>query len=67
MKKTYIGGQAIIEGVMMRGRKMCAMAVWSSKTDLTIEKMPVSISSVSIKYPLKIFHLIIVLRVEYVN
>ena len=42
MKKTYIGGQAIIEGVMMRGRKVCAMAVWSSKTEITIEKMPVS-------------------------
>ena len=42
MKKTYIGGQAIIEGVMMRGRKVACMAVWSSKTEITIEKMSVS-------------------------
>lgn len=42
MKKTYIGGQAVIEGVMMRGKKTCAMAVWSSKTDLTVEKTPVA-------------------------
>ena len=27
MKRTNIGGQAVIEGVMMRGKKMYAMAV----------------------------------------
>ena len=35
MKQTKIGGQAVIEGVMMRGKKMYAMAVW--KTDGTLE------------------------------
>lgn len=41
MRKTYIGGQAIIEGVMMRGRETSVMAVWASKTELVVEKMPV--------------------------
>lgn len=38
MKRTNIGGQAVIEGVMMRGKKMYAMAVRTPDGGITIEK-----------------------------
>lgn len=38
MKRTNIGGQAVIEGVMMRGKKMYAMAVRNPEGGITIEK-----------------------------
>ncbi len=38
MKRTKIGGQAVIEGVMMRGKHMYAMAVRNPEGGLTIEK-----------------------------
>ena len=37
-KKTSIGGQAVIEGVMMRGKKIYAMAVRNPEGGITIEK-----------------------------
>lgn len=40
-KKTSIGGQALIEGIMMRGPKVTAMAVRNSKTnEITLEEYP---------------------------
>ena len=38
LKTTYIGGQAVIEGVMMRGKKMYAMAVRTPDGTLAVEK-----------------------------
>ncbi len=38
MKKTSIGGQALIEGVMMRGPKMTAMAVRDPEGEIVLEK-----------------------------
>lgn len=38
MRKTNIGGQAVIEGVMMRGKKIYAMAVRNPEGGITIEK-----------------------------
>ncbi len=38
MKKTSIGGQALIEGVMMRGPKMTAMAVRNPEGEIVLEK-----------------------------
>lgn len=38
--KTSIGGQALIEGVMMRGPKVTAMAVRNPEGKLVIEKFP---------------------------
>ena len=38
MKQTRIGGQAVIEGVMMRGRAMYCMAVRNPQGTLTVEK-----------------------------
>ena len=38
--KTSIGGQALIEGVMMRGPRRTAMAVWNPGGELIIEKWP---------------------------
>lgn len=35
---NYIGGQAVIEGVMMRGKKMYAMAVRNPEGGITLEK-----------------------------
>lgn len=40
MKRTNIGGQAIIEGVMMRGKKVYAMAVRNPEGGVTVEKGP---------------------------
>ena len=40
-KKTSIGGQALIEGIMMRGPKVTAMAVRNTKTkEITLEEYP---------------------------
>ena len=36
--KTTVGGQALMEGVMMRGKKMYAMAVRNPEGGITIEK-----------------------------
>ena len=38
VRKTNIGGQAVIEGVMMRGKKIYAMAVRNPEGGITIEK-----------------------------
>ena len=37
-KKTSIGGQALIEGIMMRGPSSCAMAVRNPQGEIVIEK-----------------------------
>ena len=37
-KVTYVGGQAVIEGVMMRGRAMYALAVRGTNGEITIEE-----------------------------
>ena len=37
-KKTSIGGQALIEGIMMRGPKMTAMAVRNPQGEIILEK-----------------------------
>lgn len=40
MKKTSIGGQAVIEGVMMRGPKDIAVAVRKSDKEIIVDKKP---------------------------
>ena len=40
-KHTSIGGQAVIEGVMMRGKKIYAMAVRNPEGEIVIEKKEV--------------------------
>ena len=37
-KKTSIGGQALLEGIMMRGPKMSAMAVRNPQGEIVLEK-----------------------------
>ena len=44
-KKTSIGGQALIEGIMMRGPKMSAMAVRNTSGEIVLEKEEISTSS----------------------
>ena len=39
-KRTSIGGQALMEGIMMRGPKVTAMAVRNTKGEIVIEKFP---------------------------
>ena len=39
-KRTSIGGQALMEGIMMRGPKMSAMAVRNTQGEIIIEKFP---------------------------
>ena len=41
-KKTSIGGQALIEGIMMRGPKVTAMAVRNPEGELVLEKWATS-------------------------
>ena len=38
MAKTYYGGQAVIEGVMMKGKKIYATAVRTPEGDIAVEK-----------------------------
>lgn len=40
MRKTSIGGQALMEGIMMRGPKTTAMAVRNTKGEIVIESFP---------------------------
>lgn len=56
MKRTNIGGQAVIEGVMMRGKKVYAMAVRTPDKGLVIEKKEVkAVSSKWALFKLPIF------------
>lgn len=54
MKRTNIGGQAVIEGVMMRGQNMYAIAVRSTKTnEINIEEKDIKkVNSKFLKLPL---------------
>ena len=49
MKPSGIGGQAVIEGVMMRGTKDIATAVRCSDGHIEIEKKPINLLSVKWK------------------
>ena len=40
LRKTSIGGQALMEGIMMHGPKMTAMAVRNTQGDIVLEKFP---------------------------
>ena len=48
--KTYVGGQAVIEGVMMRGPKYIATAVRTPSGDITIQKD--TIHSITDRFPI---------------
>ncbi|MCH4166983.1 MAG: DUF1385 domain-containing protein [Megasphaera sp.] len=47
---TYVGGQAVIEGVMMRGPEYIATAVRTPSGDITVKKDPVH--SINERYPI---------------
>lgn len=55
VRRTNIGGQAVIEGVMMRGKKVYAMAVRNPEGSITIEKKPVLSIAKSGLFKLPIF------------
>jgi uncharacterized protein YqhQ len=42
-KKTSIGGQALMEGIMMRGPQTSAMAVRNTKGEIVLEKFPTEV------------------------
>lgn len=44
-KRTSIGGQALIEGIMMRGPKVSAMAVRNTKGEIVIERSEITSSN----------------------
>ena len=48
--KTYVGGQAVIEGVMMRGPKYIATAVRTPAGEITVKKD--AVHSITERYPL---------------
>lgn len=68
-KKTSIGGQALLEGIMMRGPKKTAMAVRNPEGQIIIEEEPTFVSkrSAILKKPFLrgIFNLYDNLRVGY--
>ena len=41
-RKTSIGGQALMEGIMMRGPKVTAMAVRNTKGEIIVEEVETS-------------------------
>ena len=54
MRKTQIGGQAVMEGVMMRGKKSMATAVRNSDGDIVVESkrlVPVEEKNVCYRIP----------------
>lgn len=50
MKQTYIGGQAVMEGVMMRGKKVYTVAVRKPDGEIVIDKQPVH--TLADRYPI---------------
>ena len=42
VRKTSIGGQALMEGIMMRGPRLAAMAVRNPRGEIVLEKFPTS-------------------------
>ena len=55
MKRTSIGGQAVIEGVMMRGKTIYAMAVRNPEGGITLEEK--NCTGLSKKYKIFTFHI----------
>ena len=51
-KKPYVGGQAIIEGVMMKGKSRVAMAVRRPDGRITVKTMPYK--TAASRFPLKL-------------
>ena len=41
MKKHFYGGQAVIEGVMIRGRSNCVVAVRDSQSKIILNQIPI--------------------------
>ena len=66
-KKTSIGGQALMEGIMMRGPEMSAMAVRNAKGEIIMEKEPNKAPSKISKVPFLrgIFNMASSLKVGY--
>ncbi|MBE6547520.1 MAG: DUF1385 domain-containing protein [Ruminococcaceae bacterium] len=54
-KKTSIGGQALMEGIMMRGPKVTAMAVRNTKGEIILEKEPTQSANAPKIFKLPIF------------
>ena len=54
-KKTSIGGQALMEGIMMRGPKVTAMAVRTPDGEIVIEKEPTQTADAPKIFKLPIF------------
>ena len=54
-KKTSIGGQALMEGIMMRGPKVTAMAVRNTQGEIIVEKEPTKSADAPKIFKLPIF------------
>ncbi len=54
-KKTSIGGQALMEGIMMRGPKVTAMAVRNTDGEIIVEKEPTTSADAPKIFKLPIF------------
>ncbi|MBE6620824.1 MAG: DUF1385 domain-containing protein [Ruminococcaceae bacterium] len=67
--KTSIGGQALIEGIMMRGPKMTAMAVRNPEGEIVLEKWPTEVKKkakiITLPFIRGIFNFVDTLRFGY--
>ena len=67
--KTSIGGQALIEGIMMRGPKMTAMAVRNPEGEIVLETWPTEVKKkakiITLPFIRGIFNFIDTLRFGY--
>ena len=68
--KTSIGGQALIEGIMMRGPKMTAMAVRNPEGEIVLETWPTEVKKkakiITLPFIRGIFNFIDTLRFGYI-
>ena len=56
MKKTSIGGQALLEGIMMRGPKVTAMAVRNPQGEIVLEESDATENLQAADHPRRVRH-----------
>ena len=57
MKKHFYGGQAVIEGVMIRGQKNCVVAVRNPEKNIVIKQIKIPSFSKALYKKLSLIHI----------
>ena len=60
MKKHFYGGQAVIEGVMIRGLKNCVVAVRNTQNEIIINEVKIPSFSKSVYKKIPFFRGVII-------